>query len=103
MRSDYIIDWAVQTGLSVTFLVVFILLIRRPFAKRFGAKAAYALWLLPVLRLFIPTITVPRIFPETAVTGLPEATAVLPSNVTCLLYTSPSPRDGLLSRMPSSA
>ena len=23
--------------------------------------------------------------------------------VTCLLYTSPSPRDGLLSRMPSSA
>ena len=24
-------------------------------------------------------------------------------NVTCLLYTSPSPRDGLLSRMPSSA
>ena len=82
MRSDYIIDWAVQTGLSVTLLVVFILLIRRPFAKRFGAKAAYALWLLPVLRLFIPTITVPRIFPETAVIGLPEATAVLPSIVT---------------------
>ena len=25
------------------------------------------------------------------------------SDVTCLLYTSPSPRDGLLSRMPSSA
>ena len=24
-------------------------------------------------------------------------------HVTCLLYTSPSPRDGLLSRMPSSA
>ena len=26
-----------------------------------------------------------------------------PSFYTCLLYTSPSPRDGLLSRMPSSA
>ena len=26
-----------------------------------------------------------------------------PTNITCLLYTSPSPRDGLLSRMPSSA
>ena len=25
------------------------------------------------------------------------------SNIGCLLYTSPSPRDGLLSRMPSSA
>ena len=82
MRSEIIIDWAVQTGLSVTLLVVFILLIRRPFAKRFGAKAAYALWLLPVLRLFIPTITVPRVFPETTVTGLPEVTAVLPPIVT---------------------
>ena len=27
----------------------------------------------------------------------------LPKTDTCLLYTSPSPRDGLLSRMPSSA
>ena len=27
----------------------------------------------------------------------------LPADTTCLLYTSPSPRDGLLSRMPSSA
>ena len=27
----------------------------------------------------------------------------LPKSYTCLLYTSPSPRDGLLSRMPSSA
>ena len=26
-----------------------------------------------------------------------------PYKITCLLYTSPSPRDGLLSRMPSSA
>ena len=26
-----------------------------------------------------------------------------PLDFTCLLYTSPSPRDGLLSRMPSSA
>ena len=27
----------------------------------------------------------------------------LPQNTTCLLYTSPSPRDATLSRMPSSA
>ena len=34
-----------------------------------------------------------------------ESTDRLPSDkaITCLLYTSPSPRDGLLSRMPSSA
>ena len=29
--------------------------------------------------------------------------AVDPDHMACLLYTSPSPRDGLLSRMPSSA
>ena len=30
-------------------------------------------------------------------------TGVVSYNTVCLLYTSPSPRDGLLSRMPSSA
>ena len=29
--------------------------------------------------------------------------AAFPASTGCLLYTSPSPRDGLLSRMPSSA
>ena len=28
---------------------------------------------------------------------------LVPEGMACLLYTSPSPRDGLLSRMPSSA
>ena len=34
---------------------------------------------------------------------LPEMLDALRGEVACLLYTSPSPRDGLLSRMPSSA
>ena len=33
----------------------------------------------------------------------PEEMDFISKNYTCLLYTSPSPRDGLLSRMPSSA
>ena len=32
-----------------------------------------------------------------------DGTFLVPDTMTCLLYTSPSPRDGLLSRMPSSA
>ena len=36
-------------------------------------------------------------------TGTVTITNVAGSTITCLLYTSPSPRDGLLSRMPSSA
>ena len=35
--------------------------------------------------------------------GYMELYAGYASNSGCLLYTSPSPRDGLLSRMPSSA
>ena len=33
----------------------------------------------------------------------PPGAKVAAAFMTCLLYTSPSPRDGLLSRMPSSA
>ena len=45
---------------------------------------------------------------KTAAFGLPLVSKLLatgkkPAPKTCLLYTSPSPRDGLLSRMPSSA
>ena len=44
---------------------------------------------------------------QTNITSLGTLTALTVDNVainaTCLLYTSPSPRDGLLSRMPSSA
>ena len=42
-----------------------------------------------------------RIADETLGNPLEEAQDNLDTN--CLLYTSPSPRDGLLSRMPSSA
>ena len=37
------------------------------------------------------------------VTGVPEHHLLITMCEGCLLYTSPSPRDGLLSRMPSSA
>ena len=33
----------------------------------------------------------------------PEQRVIIEYDINCLLYTSPSPRDGLLSRMPSSA
>ena len=37
------------------------------------------------------------------VTGQPDFGHLIIDYIPCLLYTSPSPRDGLLSRMPSSA
>ncbi len=71
MNTIAILDWAVQTGLAVTVLVGLVLLIRRPFAKVFGARAAYALWALPLIRLGMPEITVPRLFPQKAAAELP--------------------------------
>ena len=42
-------------------------------------------------------------YDNTASANNPNPIFVTPGDNTCLLYTSPSPRDGLLSRMPSSA
>jgi len=53
-------NWVIQTGLMVSFLIVIILIIRRPFARAFGANAAYALWSLPLIRLCFPVISIPE-------------------------------------------
>lgn len=62
MTAHAIIDWGIHTGLAVTLLIVFVLLIRRPFARLLGAGAAYSLWSLPVIRLFLPefNLTLPK-------------------------------------------
>lgn len=65
--------WAGQTTLAVTGLCLFVLLIRRPFARLFGAKAAYMLWALPVLRLLIPAIPVPEMSKAEPLAATPVA------------------------------
>ncbi|MEL7130582.1 MAG: M56 family metallopeptidase [Pseudomonadota bacterium] len=54
--SDAFLAHALQTTIAVSALIVLVLFIRRPFAARFGAKAAYALWLLPAVRLVLPPL-----------------------------------------------
>jgi len=53
-------NWVLQTGLAVSLLILVILVIRRPFARAFGANAAYALWSLPLVRLCLPGLSVPQ-------------------------------------------
>ena len=65
-------DWVIETGIAVSLLITLVLIIRRPFAKMFGARAAYALWVLPFIRLVMPEVTIPRIFPRVANNALPE-------------------------------
>lgn len=55
MYSPFVQD-SVATGVAVAVLIVLVLLLRKPFAMRFGARAAYALWALPVIRLILPPL-----------------------------------------------
>jgi bla regulator protein blaR1 len=49
-------SWIVETLIATTVLMAIVLLIRRPVAARFGARAAYLLWLAPALRMILPPL-----------------------------------------------
>jgi len=49
----------VTTVIAVSALLAMVLLTRRAVARHFGPRAAYALWLLPAARLFMPSIPLP--------------------------------------------
>jgi beta-lactamase regulating signal transducer with metallopeptidase domain len=53
--------WAAETVIAVSLLIAAILLIRRPFAAAFGARAAYVLWLAPALRAITPPLGLPSV------------------------------------------
>lgn len=49
-------SWLAGNLLVASTLILVVLAIRRPVARRFGARAAYALWLAPALRLVWPPL-----------------------------------------------
>jgi beta-lactamase regulating signal transducer with metallopeptidase domain len=49
-------DWLLETFVAVSLLIVAVLLLRRPVARLFGAGWAYALWLIPALRIVLPPL-----------------------------------------------
>jgi len=71
-------NWVLQTGLAVSLLILVILVIRRPFARAFGANAAYALWSLPLIRLCLPGLSVPRNWVPEFMRKTPETTTAAP-------------------------
>ncbi|WP_427451809.1 M56 family metallopeptidase [Litorimonas sp. WD9-15] len=89
MTPEAVMDWAVQTGFVVSLLIVGILIIRRPFARAFGAGATYALWLLPLIRLVLPVIAIPQSWLPGRFRPQPEATGPM-ADVTAR-YQTPSP------------
>ena len=51
--------WLTDTLLYSGLLIALVLVVRRPAARWFGPKLAYALWALPALRLILPPIELP--------------------------------------------
>ncbi|MEH6792188.1 M56 family metallopeptidase [Parasphingorhabdus sp.] len=50
-------QWILDTMLSTTLLMLLVLAIRKPVGHFFGARIAYLLWILPLARVFMPTLT----------------------------------------------
>lgn len=48
--------WAIEALVGSTLLMLAVLALRRPVARLFGPRAAYALWALPALRMVLPTL-----------------------------------------------
>jgi len=69
-------QWIMDTMISMTLLMAFVLLIRKPVSHYFGAKVAYALWALPVARLFMPILTLeaPAVIDTVEPSGVAAAT-----------------------------
>ena len=62
------IAWAVDTMIAVSLLMLVVLACRGVVARWFGARWAYALWLLPALRLILPPLPfdLPSLLPNAA-------------------------------------
>jgi beta-lactamase regulating signal transducer with metallopeptidase domain len=78
------IEWLTDTLVATGALMALVLAARRPVARWFGPGAAYALWLLPMIRLVLPPLALPRgllpkieltIEPLTAAAAGPHAAA----------------------------
>ncbi|WP_447764552.1 M56 family metallopeptidase [Sphingopyxis panaciterrae] len=56
MNAAMLIEAWGDTMLTTAVLVLMVLLVRKPFARHFGPRLTYALWLVPALRLVLPPL-----------------------------------------------
>ena len=81
-------DWLIANMVWASAAMLLVLAIRRPFATFFGALPAYALWLVPALRLVMPPL------PSWGVVELPN---IIPSQTVILVaedVAAPMPPEG---------
>lgn len=54
------IAWLIDTLVMTGGLMALVLLVRKPVGRWFGAGSAYALWALPMIRLVLPPLALPK-------------------------------------------
>jgi beta-lactamase regulating signal transducer with metallopeptidase domain len=83
--------WLVDTLVATSVLMVLVLLVREPVRRQFGPAVAYGLWLIPALRMVMPSLTwtVERTVPAAGSlplsAPLPAQSSVMPAAETSLI------------------
>lgn len=75
MNAADVIRWLAETMVASSLLIILILAIRRPVAKRFGPEVAYFLWLAPLVRFATPELQILPPLPIADAATLIAATA----------------------------
>ncbi|ANY20459.1 Methicillin resistance mecR1 protein [Tsuneonella dongtanensis] len=89
--------WLLETLVWTGVLIALVLVVRRPVARHFGPRTAYALWALPLLRLCLPPLVLPAAEPRFEATPVvdPQVLAALDSaelaEVPANLVSDPTP------------
>lgn len=71
------IDWLFQNTIDTSVLLLLVLMVRNPVRRIFGAHIAYALWILPLIKLFI-TFKFNRPDVMTQLIEVPDSNDLLP-------------------------
>src|SRR5690606_36326675 len=72
---EVVSGWVIETVVASTLLMLLVLAIRAPVRKAFGPYIAYALWLLPLLRMLMPPL--PASWTEQAAAPVAAASDVI--------------------------
>ncbi|WP_095011184.1 M56 family metallopeptidase [Tsuneonella mangrovi] len=85
--------WLLDTLAWTAVLIGLVLMLRHPVSRKFGPQSAYALWLLPFLRLLLPPIVLPawlapaqQVAPEPAMVLAPN---LVPTGATAIAAPAP--------------
>lgn len=87
-------QWLVDTLIVTAALMALVLVLRRPVAKHFGAELAYALWAIPLARLFMPPLT-RTIEVKVSAPVAPVASATVDSTATIIPAAMAAPADAM--------